>query len=130
MKKSVTLQLTPNTEASTSTAIPQPESLPSLVSSAIDDVAMLDTEVDRKVIIVFERCIDGGVEMTVGGIYLVPKDSERVRVPNRNIMNNISGILWTGPSFLPYIFWAHIPEDPNLDVLQQAVCIRLPTVMM
>ena len=126
----MTLPLTSDTQVSTSTAIPQPESLPSLVSGATDDFAMLDTEVDHKIIIVFEGCIDGGVEMTAGGVYLVPADSERELVPHRNTMNNIGAILWKGPSLLPYIFWAHIPEDENLDVLQQAVCIRLLTVMI
>ena len=121
----MTLQLALNTQPGTSAAIVQPEPLPSLVSNASDDSAMVDVEADQKTIVVFESCIDGGVRMTVGGVYLVPEDSERELIPHRYIMNNTSGILWKGPSLLPYIFWAHIPEDKNLDVLQQAVCTCL-----
>ena len=66
--------------------------------------------------------------MTFDGVYLVPEESERELFPNRYIMNSTSGILWKGPSLLPYIFWAHIPVDENLDVLQQAVCACLLTV--
>ena len=82
---------------------------------------------DEDIVIVFTDCIIGGVEMTVGGVYLVPADCDRELIPNRYIMNNGSAILWTGPRLLPYIFWAHIPKDPNLDVFQQAVCTYQPT---
>ena len=109
-KRGVTLILTPSVRViSPATSHPLPIPKP---------------KVEDGIVIVFEDVIYGGVRMTKDGVYLLPSDDERETKPCRFILNNNSGILWVGPRFLHYLFWALIPRDRNLDQFQQAVCLR------
>ena len=116
-KKDDALDIIPDVETLPTPPLPIASGSGAASSTTIDN----DSSDDHEITVVFGNVILGGVRMTKEGVYLVPPDSERERNPCRLILNCGSTILWLGTILLPYIFWAHIPNDPNLDVLQQAV---------
>lgn len=93
-----------------------------------------DADGNEETVVVLKNVVHGGVRMTRDGIYLLPPEDERNTTPSRCVLNYTSSILWIGPKTIHYLFWAHIPKDANLDVLQQAVSLvpssSVPRVLM
>ena len=122
--RKVTLDVTPSPETIDTEPSPSPEASSSAHQCETSTTCECPSA-QEEVKFVYKRAIEGGVKCIRGPngtwVLLIPPDHDRELQPGRKVMNAKSSILWLGPHLMPYIFWAHIPEDKRLDRLQPSV---------
>ena len=122
--KKVTLDVTPSLE--TIDTEPSSESEASSSTHECETSTTCQCHSDQETVkFVYQRAIEGGVKCVRDPngtwVLLIPPECERELQPGRKVMNSKSSILWFGPHLMPYLFWAHIPEDKRLEKLQPSV---------
>ena len=124
-KKKVTLDVTPSLETSDTESTPPESEANSSTHQCESSTTCQCDSAQAAVRFVYERAIEGGVKCIRDPngtwVLLLPPEHERELQPGRKIMNSKSSILWLGPRLMPYLFWAHIPEDKRLEDFQPSV---------
>ena len=136
-KKKVTLDVAPSLETSdTEATSPEPEPTPpepvlnqpsasSPTHQCEDSATCHCHSAQENVKFIYKRAVEGGVKciLNADGTWsiIIPHDRDRKLKPGSNIMGNRSRVLFSGPRLMPYLFWAHLPQDKRLDSFQPSV---------